>query len=247
MILSLRHNFILLRGRKVGGTSVEIALSTLCGPEDIVSPMVPIDERTRQQLGGYSGNYSDSRLIERGYAQLVVETPVERLPALRTPPARYRQHMSLREIAQAYGKPLDGFRVICVERDPYARVISAINMARSFDAYKGGGDMAGAAEHFATAFDGLGPRTLESLRNVDLYRDASGTIVAQALRYEHLEEDFATFLREIGVTQPVALPHAKKGLLSNRLDPRALFRRDQLDRINALFAEEFDAFGYERV
>ena len=33
------------------GTSLEIALSKLCGKDDIITPITPSDERTRQQLG----------------------------------------------------------------------------------------------------------------------------------------------------------------------------------------------------
>lgn len=247
MILSRRHRFVLLRGRKVGGTSVEIALSTICGPEDIVTPLVPVDERARQRLGGHCGNYSASPRDEQAYRQLVAETPVERLAALKPPRGRYVPHMSLRRLAAAFGEPLDGYRLRCVVRNPYARVISALNMARGFRAYKVGADMAGATEGLARDFDALGPKALASLPNIDLYRDESGAVAALPLRYEQLEADLAGFLGELGVAPRVALPHAKKGLLSNRLDPRVIFRRDQLDTINRLFAEEFDAFGYARV
>ena len=43
MILSRKFRFIFIKGRKVGGTSVEMALSTICGPDDIVTPITPID------------------------------------------------------------------------------------------------------------------------------------------------------------------------------------------------------------
>ena len=157
MILSHRHKFVLLRGRKVGGTSVEIALSTICGPADIVTPLVPVDERARQRLGGHCGNYSDSPRDEQAYLQLVAETPVERLAALKQPRGRYLPHMSLRRLAATFGEPLDGYRLRCVVRNPYARVISALNMARGFRAYKVGADMAGAIDGLS-----IGYRTLRA-------------------------------------------------------------------------------------
>jgi hypothetical protein len=45
----------------------------------------------------------------------------------------------------------------------------------------------------------------------------------------------------------IGLPHAKRGLMANSIDPPSVFRRDQLDVINALFAEEFERFGYPRL
>ena len=47
MILSEKHKFVFIKGMKVAGTSVEMALSTLCGPHDIVTPISPIDELAR--------------------------------------------------------------------------------------------------------------------------------------------------------------------------------------------------------
>jgi hypothetical protein len=43
------------------------------------------------------------------------------------------------------------------------------------------------------------------------------------------------------------LPHAKKGLLADQIDPRNHFTSAQIGTINKLFAEEFEAFGYDRI
>ena len=40
MIASFSCRFIFLKTRKTAGTSVELALSPACGPEDIVTPRV---------------------------------------------------------------------------------------------------------------------------------------------------------------------------------------------------------------
>ena len=40
------------------------------------------------------------------------------------------------------------------------------------------------------------------------------------------------------------LPHAKRGLLSDRLDPREVLRPDQISLINEMFEDDFVAFGY---
>ncbi len=51
MILSERHRFVFIKGRKVAGTSTEMALAALCGPDDIITPISPIDERARLPNG----------------------------------------------------------------------------------------------------------------------------------------------------------------------------------------------------
>ena len=37
MILSHKHKFVFVKNRKVAGTSVEVALSPHCGPDDILT------------------------------------------------------------------------------------------------------------------------------------------------------------------------------------------------------------------
>ena len=53
MIFSKQNDFLFIKGRKVAGTSAEMALSTICGPEDIITPITPIDEleRLRRRVG----------------------------------------------------------------------------------------------------------------------------------------------------------------------------------------------------
>jgi hypothetical protein len=52
VIASHRHRFIFLKTRKTAGTSVEIALSKVCGPDDIITEISPEDEALRTAAGG---------------------------------------------------------------------------------------------------------------------------------------------------------------------------------------------------
>lgn len=244
MLLSHAHRFVFVRGRKVAGTSVEIALSTICGPDDIVPALIPVDERLRQTLGGRSGNYSDDPLRERAYAELVRTASADALSRLAPPPSHYPPHMALREIATRHD--VGGYRTISVVRDPYARVLSALNMRQFPPGAAAHGPLAGDPALFRDAFDRQ-KKDVDRLRIIDLYRGADGRLPATILRYETLENDFAKLLAELGIAQPIALPHAKMGLLSNDLDPLSLLRRDQIDAIGAIFADEFEAFGYRRL
>lgn len=240
MILSFRHKFLFVRARKVAGTSVEIALSTLCGPDDISPPIVAVDERLRLELGGLCANYSDDPRFEDGWRQMVRAATPEQLATLRPPPSRYRPHMTVPEIEAAYGTPLDTFRLVCVERDPFAKIVSFLHMREHFDDYRAGAaDMAtpvDLAHELDRALDG---DKLAILRSLAMY----GGRTPEVIRYEQLEGDFAAFVTSLGVPVP-PLPHAKRGPMSNAIDPASVFRRDQIDRLNTLFAPELAAFGY---
>jgi hypothetical protein len=247
MILSFAHRFIFVRGRKVAGTSIETALSTICGPDDIVPALIAVDERRRQEMQGRCGNYSDFPSLEAAYCRLVIESPRDRLHRLHPPRGRYSAHMSLVDIARAYGRPLTGFRVVVAQRCPYARVLSALNMAQSFHAYRRGGAMHGDPTALPALFDrALARGALHRLRNIDLYRGADGALTATVIRYEQLQAGFDAFLAEIGHRGQIVVPHAKKGRMASDVDPAAVLRPDQIATINAIFADEFDAFGYPR-
>ena len=105
----------------MGGTSVEIALSTICGPHDIISPIVPIDELKRIGLGAHAQNYADVQEREREYIHNVQRIPIDELAQLPVPEERYFNHMSLREVIGNYGPAVASFEVVCAERSPYAQ------------------------------------------------------------------------------------------------------------------------------
>jgi hypothetical protein len=243
MILSFRHRFLFVRGSKVAGTSVEIALSTLCGPDDISPPILAVDERLRQEMGGRCGNYSDTPVFEQAYAKAILSASPEQLPHLVSPPSRYHAHMSVTEVEAAFGATLDDFQLVGVERDPFAKVISLLHMERNIEAYKAGAraDMAASVTDLSAVLDrAMGREGLAKLRTMGFY----GGRTPRLLHYESLERDLAEFAADLGVAPP-PLPHAKRGPLSNGIDPTAVFRRDQIAWLNAYFAAEFEAFGYQ--
>jgi hypothetical protein len=249
MILSEAKSFLFLKGRKVAGTSAEMILSTLCGPRDIITPITPIDERRRIDMGGIPAqNYSKNRSKEQKYIQALRDVPQDDLSGMKPPASRYYNHMSLIEFLSVYGSLPSGFRIICVERNPYSKVISAANMSLTFQSYKSGGDMSASIGDVSRAVDDLLRNGRAGrVRNIDLYKDKAGQMRAQVLKYEKLEGDLTAFLSTIGVTSCPPLPHAKKGILANRFDPAEFFTRDQLSRINELFSDEFETFGYAMV
>ena len=89
MILSKVHRFIFIKGIKVGGTSVEIALSRLCGPDDIVTPITPIDELKRLDVNAGARNYSADREAELAYLEALRQTALPDLAAVTIPAGDY--------------------------------------------------------------------------------------------------------------------------------------------------------------
>lgn len=51
MIASYKHNFIFIKSKQVGGTTAEVVLSAICGPDDIITPLGSHDKITRSSEG----------------------------------------------------------------------------------------------------------------------------------------------------------------------------------------------------
>ncbi|HEY4944317.1 MAG TPA: hypothetical protein VII56_23010 [Rhizomicrobium sp.] len=248
MILSHSHKFVFIKGMKVAGTSVEMALAGICGPNDIVTPISPIDERERLRLGGRPQNYGTSRAAEADYLVRLRAAGPQEAGQVRQPELVFYHHMPLVEVIAKSGNALTGYRVVCIERSPYAKVISWANMRLTYGAYRAGGEMRADGEALKTYVDrALENGQIRDVRNIDRYRGVDGKLAARPMRYASLQADYDAFVQSLGLAAAAPLPHAKKGLMSDRLDPRDMLRPGQIARINELFAAEFEAFGYERI
>lgn len=248
MILSKAHKFIFVKGVKVAGTSVEIALAPVCGPDDIITPITPIDERKRLEANAGARNYASDRAVEIAYLDTLRRTAISDLPKLAFPPSLYFNHMPLRDVLRLQGPAVSDYRVLCVERNPYAKILSWANHQLSYDAYQAGGamrsDRQAIREYLVEAIEN---KAFVAVRNIERYRGLDGLITAKVMRFERLADDFSSLVRDLGIDWALSLPHAKKGILADDLDPRDFFNHRQIALVNEIFGEEFETFNYERL
>lgn len=101
MIASHAHRFVFVKTRKTAGTSLEIALSRHCGPDDIVTRISPADEELRAAAGGVPPQ-NDA-----------------------TSPSSYA-HMGARRVIKVIGRETwDDYFTFAVERNPFDVVASS--------------------------------------------------------------------------------------------------------------------------
>lgn len=103
MIVSHRHRLIFLKTRKTAGTSVEIALSRVCGPDDVITRLTDEDEELRASLGGRGPQNTDA-------------------PPL---PVKPFNHMPARGVRRVVGRQVwRGYHRVTIERNPWDLVVS---------------------------------------------------------------------------------------------------------------------------
>ncbi len=246
MILSRRHGFLFVKGKKVGGTSVEIALDAICGADDVLTPLTPRDEvRRLRDYGAGCRNYgADPVALAAWKARLQSATDGAPLP--KAPPGALRNHVGLADII-ASGADTTGLALVLCERSPYAKIVSMAHWDLRRSAYARGGPVAVpdadvAREIAAQIADGRFLRVL----NLPRYRDAAGVMPRfTLLRTDRLQADVSAWLATIGCPD-IVLPDAKRMARADARDLGPLFTSAQIDRIEAAFAEEFALFGFDR-
>ena len=103
MIVSHEHGFVFMKTRKTAGTSVEIALSRVCGPDDVITPIVEDDEALRRAAGGRGPQHFEAPPLER----------------------KAFNHMPVSMVRRMLGrKKFESYFSFAIERNPWDAVVS---------------------------------------------------------------------------------------------------------------------------
>ncbi|WP_162799350.1 sulfotransferase family 2 domain-containing protein [Nocardioides sp. 616] len=215
MIVSHQHRFIFLKTRKTAGTSVEIALSKICGPDDVITAISPEDEQLRAAAGGRPPQNFDA-------------------PPL---PRRAYNHMRAQMVRNVVGAQVwNDYFTFAVERNPWDTVVSLYFW--KFRERPG----ARTAPPFA---EFVWEESVEKLAaNQRIYRIRGAVAVDRVLRYERLTEELTQVWSDLGLPGEPALPRAK-GSARPRRDYRDLYDDESRQRVADLFAASVRDFGYE--
>ncbi len=251
MILSHKHSFLFIKGRKVGGTSIEMLLAPFCGPSDIVTPISPVDEIRRLNAGGAPRNYCPDPAVEARYLQLVRDGSFDEARKMRVHSDKvypFFNHMPVALVEQLADFDPREFTLAYVVRDPYAKIISLANMNLSFSGYSGAPMENNAADIRRSIQKLFETDQFLLARNIDLYKTRSTYQHQIILRQEHLVRDIRSFMDHLGLDQTDAeIPHAKQGSIRKKYSAKSMFTREQLDIVNRAFADEFNHNKYEMI
>ena len=254
MIFSELHNFLFLKGRKVASTSFEVALSKICSADDVITPITPVDERHRINLGyRHAQNFGADPEKLKNYIDAVKTTETTKLSQLKLPKGQIKNHSTFKEAWTFFGERLSGKRVIAIVRNPYETVLSRLNHIALFEDYEKSGEAIQATQHqlqksLKTFINKLNKESYP--KNISHYEpphDATIPLRVDYLKFEHLQAELNQFLASLDIAESVTLPHLKKG---QNLPVEAILDiadSDQLRIINNYFDDEFKAFGYQKL
>jgi len=229
MIVCHEYKFIFLKTRKTAGTSVEVALSQLCGAGDIVTPISPKDEPLRGPEHGPRNH--------RGRFNPLPELKVPGTDITRTLRDAWRgrkffNHMTAAQTRNRLPRDVwDGYFKFCFERNPWDKMVSLFHWENR------GKDVPRTFQQF------IDEGQLKS--DLAIYTLGGNLAVDFVGRYESLQDDLNTVARKLGIDADLALPRAKG---EHRKDPRPyrdVYNEEQQARVGDFFAREIELFSYE--
>lgn len=229
MIISHRHRFIFLKTMKTASSSIEIALSTQCGPDDIITP-------TRADLG------EQRSIPEQNYRlnhPLVPQRPMWRRLLRRPerhyhPTVGYYEHIPAWRVKAYVGDDIwRRYYKFAFVRNPWDRQLSFYfyktrneQPRRSFDVF-------------------MRSKRRAMVESREIY--AVGDMIAVDFlgRYENLEAQFKQALRVIGLDPASALPRANASENSKHRPYCESYNERTRKLVADWYAREIAEQGYE--
>jgi hypothetical protein len=225
MILSHQHRFIFVKTKKTASSSVELALSSLCGPDDVITPLLDREEKFRQGRGAQNYLRGDAERERRGSTGLVI-------------PLRgqdFYGHMKAREVVAIAPAEWANYFKAGFVRNPWDAHLSAFFWGR-----RKGGDRSPEAfrRHVVGGFDNG-----NAFQGIFLDGKVAVDFVG---RFETLDADYRTMAGKMGCDSPPPLPRLKTG---SRPPEGRDYRQYYDDASRELVAQKcaaaIEAFGYE--
>lgn len=234
MIVSYLHNFIFIKTKKTGGSSVEMMLAPPCGPDDIITPLGNQAELARGNGEPLCRNFADDPAWEEELRTIIKgKRPQARRKAFEAKhKPKFFNHMPANRI-KALVAPAFWDRAVKItsERHPYEKAVSlayfTFKSASSFEAH---------LDQVVRKRGYVGHH---------LYSNGEEVIVDEFIRLETLRDDMLRVADKLGLPVPNEIARAKSRTRLDLRPAREILSDAQKEVVYANCKKEFDLLGYE--
>src|SRR5438105_3582433 len=218
MVISHEHRFIFVKTFKTAGTSIEVFLSSLCGPDDVLTPIHPtVDPHAPRNYLGWFNPLPEIAAAGGRNTRQSLGTLRRRL--------RFYNHIPAYAARERVGRGVwDRYFTFCVERNPWAKVISHYRMLRALG--------------LVASLDECLQRGGLPL-NMPLYSKprGPGLLVDRVIRYESLDSELGDVLSGLGLPWPGSLEvRAKSDYATDRRPYTDIYTPNQRALVERVFA-----------
>lgn len=228
MIISHQHKFIFIKTHKTAGSSMEMALAPLCGPDDIITPM---ESNAKSSI---PRNYHEKHILGRLYAQsrLIRKCIPRHCPLLG---AWYYEHMPALRVRELVGEKIwNSYKTFCYERNPWAKVVSYYNWKKN-----------GQGRKMPTFEEYVMKKSHRLPIDARLYFDGEHSIVDEVYDYQSFEITFPQVCEKLGIPLSGSIPKEKTGVKQEKTGGYQEYYNDETrEHVGRLFSREIDLMGY---
>jgi hypothetical protein len=227
MIVSHEHKFIFLKTKKTTGTSIELPLSQLCGPDDILTPLTKIDEALRAQWRGVQkrrlhGWWGSPRpLFARRWFEFTAED------------FGYYNHMPASEARPRIDEKVwRNYFKFAFDRNPWDRQVSFYHHRHRCE------------KELPSFASFMHNDRRERINNHDIYAIDGNVSVDFVGRFESPEDDLKLVLDRVGLRLTTQLPRAKTTFRRANAPYRDYYDDDTRDIVARWYAREIEFLDY---
>jgi hypothetical protein len=228
MIISHQHKFIFFKVPKAAGTSVEIALSLICGDKDILTPISKKDELKRIELGGPTArNY---RLPFSSYNFQDWTTLL-----LKRERKAFYNHISPDELySQIDAGVRQNYQKLAVVRNPWDQMASQFYWRNKKGQFKS----------FDEFLDSDWATRLE-WRTRLLLQPQGEFSHNHYIRFEQLSEDLSHCYTQIGISEAPYLPHTKGGFRKDKGKYQSIYSDATRKKVGEMYDWLINEFHFD--
>ncbi len=230
MIISHRYKFIFIKTHKTAGSSMEMALGPLCGPDDIIAPM---ESNTGT---GIPRNYHEPHWLGRTYA----ESRLLRKCINRHSPLVgkwYYEHMPATRVRELVGETIwNSYHKFCYERNPWAKVVSYYHWKTL-----------GQGRRLPSFSEFVMDKTHRLPLDARLYFDGSQCLMDEVLDFDDFQTTFRDLCRRLGIPFDGNMPREKTHITRQPVDYRSYYDDETRSKVGECFSREIRLMGYQWV
>lgn len=227
MIISHKHKFIFIKTKKTAGTSMEIALSKICGDDDIITSIGPVDEKVRRAYAQRSAQNDRIPFDKLDRVEVLDNLCKGKIP-------RFKNHMPCRTIKKLVSREIwDTYYKFTIERNPFDKIVSLY--------YWKGGD-----KEFNSIYEFLIGGGLSRFESYDMYAINGIVAVDKVYKYENIPTICNDISKKLKLREPLSLPKYKAKSHTRKIrDYKMVLDKESIELIKIIFAREIKLLNYK--